>query len=242
MSTTTNQPSSEYLAQDIGPTIIATASLLIILSTLFVGLRYYARHLAQTKFGIEDLIIPLAWLSEVGLCITGIGTSQSRSISKLLLKSSSHGSESEYWPPFRIYRLHRSRQACRTPQRHYDCRNHSSTGSSILKTRCLTSVSQGLHQQDYATDHMVDHLRSHRNMVLIHNCHHVPMSTVRVQLGQINTGRHLFRRHVLFREQQRTQHCHRYVSSGYRVTARQPYQMSYGNLALTINITNSSLA
>jgi hypothetical protein len=78
MTIIANQPSSEYLAQDIGPTIIATASVLIILSTLFVGLRYYARHLAQTKFGIEDLIIPFAWLAEIGLCITGISTLWSR--------------------------------------------------------------------------------------------------------------------------------------------------------------------
>ncbi|KAF2260983.1 hypothetical protein CC78DRAFT_417648, partial [Lojkania enalia] len=61
-----------YLAEDIGPTIIATASIFILLSTLFVGLRYYARRLTQTRLGAEDVIIPFAWLSEIGLCITGI--------------------------------------------------------------------------------------------------------------------------------------------------------------------------
>jgi len=65
--------SPQYLAEDNGPTIIATASLMIIFSTVFVGLRYYARYLTTTKFGAEDIIIPFAWLAEIGLCIVGIG-------------------------------------------------------------------------------------------------------------------------------------------------------------------------
>ncbi|KAF2177422.1 hypothetical protein K469DRAFT_603375 [Zopfia rhizophila CBS 207.26] len=64
--------SPEYLAEDIGPSILATSSLFIIFSTVFVALRYYARYLTQTKFGIEDVIIPFAWLAEVGICIVGI--------------------------------------------------------------------------------------------------------------------------------------------------------------------------
>ncbi|KAF2798255.1 hypothetical protein K505DRAFT_189223, partial [Melanomma pulvis-pyrius CBS 109.77] len=64
--------SSEYLAEDIGSAIIATASLMLIFSTVFVGLRYYARFLAQAKFGGEDLLIAFACLAEVGLCMTGI--------------------------------------------------------------------------------------------------------------------------------------------------------------------------
>ncbi|KAF1973490.1 hypothetical protein BU23DRAFT_417780, partial [Bimuria novae-zelandiae CBS 107.79] len=64
--------SPEYLAEDIGPTIVATASLMIIFCILFVGLRYYARYLTSTAFGAEDIIIPFAWLAEVGLCIVGI--------------------------------------------------------------------------------------------------------------------------------------------------------------------------
>lgn len=64
--------SPEYLAQDIGPTLVATSSIFIFLSTVFVILRYYARYLTQTKFGAEDVIMPFAWLAEVGLCVTGI--------------------------------------------------------------------------------------------------------------------------------------------------------------------------
>lgn len=63
----------EYLAQDVGPTLVATASIFIFLSTLFVGLRYYARYLTRTRFGAEDVIVPFAWLAEVGLCVTAIG-------------------------------------------------------------------------------------------------------------------------------------------------------------------------
>ncbi|KAF2252600.1 hypothetical protein BU26DRAFT_394231, partial [Trematosphaeria pertusa] len=66
------QDSPEFLAEDVGPTIIATASLMMIFCTLFVGLRYWARYLTQTRFGAEDVIIPFAWLAEMGLCVVGI--------------------------------------------------------------------------------------------------------------------------------------------------------------------------
>jgi hypothetical protein len=61
-----------FLDEDKGPTIIATASLMIFLSTLFVALRYYARLLTSTSLAVQDLIVPFAWLAEVGLCINGI--------------------------------------------------------------------------------------------------------------------------------------------------------------------------
>lgn len=73
MSAPAAQYSTQYLAEDIGPTITATASLMIIFCTVFVGLRYYARYLTSTKFGAEDVIIPFAWLAEMGLCAVGIG-------------------------------------------------------------------------------------------------------------------------------------------------------------------------
>lgn len=46
---------------------------MIIFCTVFVILRYYARYLTSTSFNIEDVIIPFAWLAEIGLCIVGIG-------------------------------------------------------------------------------------------------------------------------------------------------------------------------
>lgn len=72
MNASAAQYSPQYLAEDNGPSIIVTASLMIFFCTTFVGLRYYARYLTSTKCGAEDLIIPFALLAEVGLCIVGI--------------------------------------------------------------------------------------------------------------------------------------------------------------------------
>jgi hypothetical protein len=64
------------LTEDTSPTLIATASLMMISCTVFVGLRYWARYLNQTSFGAEDVMLPFAWMAEMGLCIVGIGRSQ----------------------------------------------------------------------------------------------------------------------------------------------------------------------
>lgn len=72
MSNTTVTYSPEYLAEDAGPSLIATSALFIILSTIFTVLRFYARHLTQAQFGLEDVIMPFAWLAEIGLCIINI--------------------------------------------------------------------------------------------------------------------------------------------------------------------------
>lgn len=61
-----------FMAEDHGPMILATASVMITLCTIFVGLRFYARHLTSTSFNVEDVIVPFAWLAEIGLCATGI--------------------------------------------------------------------------------------------------------------------------------------------------------------------------
>lgn len=65
--------SPEYLAESLGPQLVVIASVFMLLSTVFVALRYYARYLTQTRFGLEDVITPFAWLAEIGLCVTGIG-------------------------------------------------------------------------------------------------------------------------------------------------------------------------
>ncbi|KAF1920475.1 hypothetical protein BDU57DRAFT_16106 [Ampelomyces quisqualis] len=61
-----------FLAEDMGSSIIATSSVMIVLCTVFVGLRYYARHLASMSFSAQDVIILFAWLAEMGLCVNGI--------------------------------------------------------------------------------------------------------------------------------------------------------------------------
>jgi hypothetical protein len=65
----------EFLAEDLSPTIIALSSLMAAFCTVFVGLRYWARYLMQTSLGADDFLLPLAWLSQMGLCIVGISQS-----------------------------------------------------------------------------------------------------------------------------------------------------------------------
>ncbi|KAF2179123.1 hypothetical protein K469DRAFT_674827 [Zopfia rhizophila CBS 207.26] len=64
--------SPEYLAEDSGPTLVAIGALFICLDTIFVALRFYARRLNKSPIGLDDLVIPFAWLVNVGLCILGI--------------------------------------------------------------------------------------------------------------------------------------------------------------------------
>ncbi|KAF2202540.1 hypothetical protein GQ43DRAFT_307710 [Delitschia confertaspora ATCC 74209] len=66
------QPSAAYLAEDEGHTMIAIAILFIILNTLSVAIRFYARRLNKSTLGSDDLVIPFAWLVNVGLCALGI--------------------------------------------------------------------------------------------------------------------------------------------------------------------------
>lgn len=61
-----------FLAEDRGGSILATATAMSVLGTLFVALRYYARYLSSTSFGAQDVLIIFAWLAEMGVCITGI--------------------------------------------------------------------------------------------------------------------------------------------------------------------------
>jgi hypothetical protein len=99
--------SPEFLAENNGPTITATASLMIFFCTIFVGLRYYSRYLAGTAFNIEDVIMPFAWVAEMGLCITGIGAQHLPiSIPDLANALLSHGRESRNRPAYGIHPLH----------------------------------------------------------------------------------------------------------------------------------------
>ncbi|CAG5146934.1 uncharacterized protein ALTATR162_LOCUS1957 [Alternaria atra] len=45
---------------------------MIIFCTAFVALRYYSRYLTSTALNTEDVLIPFAWLAEMGLCIVSI--------------------------------------------------------------------------------------------------------------------------------------------------------------------------
>lgn len=62
-----------FLAEDRSQSIIVTSSVMIVLCTVFVGLRYYARYLTSTSFSTQDVIVPFAWLAEMGLCVNALG-------------------------------------------------------------------------------------------------------------------------------------------------------------------------
>ena len=71
-----NYPTNEsYLNQYSGTNLLAVCITFIALETTFVVLRYYARHLTSAGLGLDDAIIPLAWMTNVALCIVCISES-----------------------------------------------------------------------------------------------------------------------------------------------------------------------
>lgn len=74
MSTSPSIPT--YAPKDLeeysGNTLLAIAAVFIVLETIFVGLRYYARSHTTAATGWDDILIPLAWFANIGLCILGI--------------------------------------------------------------------------------------------------------------------------------------------------------------------------
>lgn len=64
--------SPKYLVEYSGHTLIFISALFITLESIFIALRYYARTLSTPIKGWDDLIIPVAWLANIGLCILGI--------------------------------------------------------------------------------------------------------------------------------------------------------------------------
>lgn len=71
----------ENLGEYSGTTLVTICVLFITLETTFVLLRYYARQLTSAGFGWDDAIIPLAWITNVALCIVGIGESHCYQVS-----------------------------------------------------------------------------------------------------------------------------------------------------------------
>ncbi|PVI07049.1 hypothetical protein DM02DRAFT_581776 [Periconia macrospinosa] len=64
--------SAEYLAEDIGPSMLATVDAMIVLCTVFLVLHYLSRYLAGTPLGTEDFLLPFAWLANIALCVIDI--------------------------------------------------------------------------------------------------------------------------------------------------------------------------
>lgn len=63
----------KYVKENRGDTLLAICGALIVVETLLVVLRYYARNLTTSSFGWDDAIVPAAWLTNVGLAILCIG-------------------------------------------------------------------------------------------------------------------------------------------------------------------------
>lgn len=69
-----SERSPRYLSEYRGNTLITISALFIALESISVILRIYARKLTTSKIGWDDIIIPLGWLANVGLCVLGIGS------------------------------------------------------------------------------------------------------------------------------------------------------------------------
>ena len=91
------QYSPEYLSEYSGDKVILVSAIFIALETIFVPLRFYARTLTTSARGWDDIIIPAAWLANIGMCILGIGQYRSTSSTDYSLNFSSHSSCYRYW-------------------------------------------------------------------------------------------------------------------------------------------------
>ena len=57
----------------IGHQLESVAIAFIVLESCFVGLRFFARHVAGTPLSWDDVLIPLALVFNYGLCGVSIG-------------------------------------------------------------------------------------------------------------------------------------------------------------------------
>ncbi|MCJ1265172.1 hypothetical protein MMC22_005047 [Lobaria immixta] len=64
--------SPQYLNEYRGDTLITIAALFIALESISVILRVYARTITTSTMGWDDILIPLGWLANIGLCVLGI--------------------------------------------------------------------------------------------------------------------------------------------------------------------------
>ena len=66
------EQSSHYLNEYRGDTLINIAAVFITFESISVALRIYARIITTSKMGWDDMIVPLGWLANIGLCVLGI--------------------------------------------------------------------------------------------------------------------------------------------------------------------------
>ena len=59
-----------------GKTLVTISAIFIVLEFTFAVLRFYARRLTPSGVGWDDVLVPLAWLANLGLCIVGVRMSR----------------------------------------------------------------------------------------------------------------------------------------------------------------------
>ena len=74
--TPTAPPDEAYLNAYSGHSLFAVSIAFIVLTTVFLALRFYAtRVLRAISFGVEDVFLVAAYIVNLGMCALGIGSS-----------------------------------------------------------------------------------------------------------------------------------------------------------------------
>lgn len=63
------------LGEDTGDRLVGICIAFIILTTLFIALRFFSRHFTVATFGLDDVFMLAAYFVDLGLCAIGIGES-----------------------------------------------------------------------------------------------------------------------------------------------------------------------
>ncbi|KAK2734199.1 putative NRPS-like protein biosynthetic cluster [Myotisia sp. PD_48] len=66
------QFSPQFLAEDISARLVAASSIILVVTTILIALRLYIRRLPNVKTGLEDILLFIAYILQVGACITGL--------------------------------------------------------------------------------------------------------------------------------------------------------------------------
>lgn len=69
----THNVTAAYLAEDSGDTLIGISIAFAILTTLFLGLRLYAKRFTAGGYGVDDYFLVAAYIVDLGMCAVGIG-------------------------------------------------------------------------------------------------------------------------------------------------------------------------
>lgn len=83
MSYTGRGLSAEEVEQYSGDKVVATSIIFAILTSIFLGLRFYSKSLMRSRSGWDDILLVAAYLFNVGLCAVGIGKSRLTTVRNL---------------------------------------------------------------------------------------------------------------------------------------------------------------